>query len=141
MKIIKIRVIDEKCRPVQNGKGDWIDLCARETYHYIAGDSVKVMLGVCMQLPEGYEARLAPRSGTFKKYGVVQTNSVGVIDESYCGHDDEWMVHFYATREGTINAGDRVCQFRIEEHQPEVVFIDSDLEGNENRGGFGSTGV
>ena len=93
--------------------GDWIDLyCAQDmTLH--AGDFALVPLGVSMQLPEGYEARTAPRSSTFKRWGLLQANSVGVIDNSYCGTNDEWKLPVYATRDTVIEKGDRICQFRI----------------------------
>jgi dUTP pyrophosphatase len=93
-----------------------------------------------MQLPQGYEAHIAPRSSTFKNWGIIQVNSVGVIDESYCGDDDEWKMPVYATRDATIEKGDRICQFRIVEKQPMIEFnVVSHLD-NENRGGFGSSG-
>ena len=107
---------------------------------YKKGDVLKFGLGVAMELPEGYEAEIRPRSSTFKKYGLIQTNSVGTIDNSYKGDNDEWMVEFIAMRDGTINRFDRVCQFRIWENQPQFEFEEVDRLGNEDRGGFGSTG-
>ena len=107
---------------------------------YKKGDVLKFGLGVAMELPEGYEAEIRPRSSTFKKYGLIQTNSVGTIDNSYKGDNDEWMVEFIAMRDGTINRFDRVCQFRIWENQPSFEFEEVDRLGNEDRGGFGSTG-
>ena len=107
---------------------------------YNKGDIIKFGLGVAMELPEGYEAEIRPRSSTFKKYGLIQTNSVGTIDNSYKGDNDEWMVEFIAMRDGTINRFDRVCQFRIWENQPSFEFEEVDRLGNEDRGGYGSTG-
>ena len=121
-------------------KGDWIDLRATETVMLTHGEFAMIPLGVAMQLPHGYEAHLAPRSSTFKKWGLIQVNSVGVIDESYCGDNDEWKVPVLATRDVVINAGDRICQFRIMEKQPEIEFTTVETLGNEDRGGFGSTG-
>lgn len=107
---------------------------------YRKGDIIKFGLGVAMELPEGYEAEIRPRSSTFKKYGLIQTNSVGTIDNSYKGDNDEWMIEFIAMRDGAINRFDRVCQFRIWENQPSFEFEEVDRLGNEDRGGYGSTG-
>lgn len=120
--------------------GDWIDLyCTEETVLH-AGERTYISQGVSMKLPEGYEAITAPRSSTFKRYGILQTNSIGVIDSSYCGDDDIWMVPVYATRDITIPRGARICQFRIQKKQPEIEFISVQSLGGQNRGGLGSTG-
>jgi len=110
------------------------------TFEYKKGDIIKFGLGVAMELPEGYEAEIRPRSSTFKEYGLMQTNSVGTIDNSYKGDKDEWMVEFIAMRDGVINRFDRVCQFRIWENQPRFEFEEVGRLGNEDRGGYGSTG-
>ena len=94
-----------------------------------------------MELPPGYEAHVVPRSSTFKTYGILQTNSCGVIDGSYCGDQDMWKMPVYATRDTTIQKGDRICQFRIMENQPEIVFQETEFLENKDRGGFGTTGV
>ena len=93
-----------------------------------------------MELPEGYEANIVPRSSTFKRYGILQTNSMGVIDSSYCGENDVWMMPVYVTRDADIYAGDRICQFRVVQNQPQINFEEVERLGNEDRGGFGSTG-
>lgn len=124
-----------------DGKSDWIDLrCARRT-ELKAGEFKLIPLGVAMQLPQGYEAHIAPRSSTFKKWGILQVNSVGVVDESYCGDGDEWKMPVYATRDTVLEFGDRICQFRILEHQPRIVFAEVDRLEGQDRGGFGSTGA
>ena len=130
--------IDKLC--YVDGKSDWIDLRAAETVKLKAGEFKLIPLGVAMQLPEGYEAHVVPRSSTFKNFGVIQTNSQGVIDETYCGANDQWFFPAYALRDTVINVNDRICQFRIMEHQPKVEFYESTLEDNANRGGHGSTG-
>jgi len=121
-------------------QGDWIDLRSAMTYNIKKGDFILINLGVSMQLPEGYEAHMAPRSSTFKNYGLIQTNGVAVIDESYCGDDDIWRLPVYATCDTTVNRGDRICQFRIMKKQPHIVFEETESLSNTNRGGFGSTG-
>ena len=121
-------------------KSDWIDLRARQTVILDKGDFCLIPLGVAIQLPKGYEAHLVPRSSTFKKWGIIQTNSMGVIDETYCGDNDEWLMPVYATQDVTICRGDRICQFRIMEHQPDFEFEVVDSLDNADRGGFGSTG-
>ena len=93
-----------------------------------------------MQLPDGYEAIIAPRSSTFKKWGIIQANGIGIIDNSYCGDDDIWMMPVWSTREIHIPAGTRIAQFRIQKKQPVINFISVDSLGTKNRGGFGSTG-
>lgn len=122
-------------------QGDWIDLKSRETVILNKGDFRLINLGVAMQLPQGFEAHIAPRSSTFKNWGIIQVNSVGVVDESYCGDDDEWKMPVYATRDVTIEKGDRICQFRIVEKQPIIEFNVVNHLNNENRGGFGSSGT
>ena len=120
--------------------GDWIDLRAGEDVELKAGEYTCIPLGVAMELPKGYEALLLPRSSTFKKYGVILVNSMGVIDESYCGDSDEWNFLAYALRDTKIPKNERICQFRIMEHQPPVTMVEVDVLGNKNRGGIGSTG-
>ena len=120
--------------------GDWIDLRTAEDVELKAGEYKMLPLGVAMELPKGYEALLLPRSSTFKKYGVILVNSMGVIDESYCGDSDEWNFLAYALRDTKIPKNERICQFRIMEHQPPVTMVEVETLGNKNRGGIGSTG-
>ncbi len=94
-----------------------------------------------MQLPTGYEALIVPRSSTFKNFGIIQTNHMGVVDESYCGDDDQWMMPVLAVRDTEINVNDRICQFRIQKHQPQIDFEEVDVLSGSSRGGFGSTGI
>lgn len=127
--------------PIQEIKqGDWIDLRAAKDVNISGGLSALIPLGVAIELPEGYEAIVAPRSSTFKKYGIIMTNSIGVIDESYKGDNDQWHFPAFALRDGFIPKGERICQFRIVPHQPEVELITVDSLGNADRGGLGSTG-
>ena len=121
-------------------KGDWIDLRAAERVCLFKGDFRTIKLGVSIELPEGYEALLVPRSSTFKNWGIIQTNGIGIIDESYCGDDDVWMMPVYATREAIIEKGDRICQFRIIKHQPDIDINEVESLCNDNRGGFGTSG-
>lgn len=123
-----------------DGKSDWIDLRASETVELKAGEYKLIPLGVAMELPAGYEAHVVPRSSTFKNYGILQTNSCGIIDGSYCGDQDMWRMPVYATRDTVINKNERICQFRIVENQPKIVFEEVASLDQENRGGFGSTG-
>ena len=121
-------------------KGDWIDLYCAETVYLTKGSFALISQGISMQLPPGYEAIVAPRSSTFKKYGILQANSIGIIDNSYCGDNDIWCFPAYATRDVEIKAGTRICQFRIQQRQPLIHFIPTSSLGNDNRGSFGSTG-
>ena len=141
MPTIRIRYLSdgiEKLRYI-DGKSDWIDLRCAETVELKAGEFRLIPLGVAMALPQGYEAHIAPRSSTFRNYGILQTNSVGVVDESYCGDEDEWKLPVYATRDCRIERNDRIAQFRIVEHQPASRGEECETLGNASRGGFGST--
>lgn len=140
---IRIKYFSDKIKRLEyiDGKSDWIDLRASETVELKAGEYRLIPLGVAMELPEGYEAHLVPRSSTFKNYGILQTNSCGIVDCSYCGDEDMWRMPVYATRDTVIHENDRICQFRIMENQPEIIFDEVETLDNENRGGFGSTGV
>ncbi len=122
------------------GKSDWIDLRAAEEVELKKGEFKLIPLGVAMQLPVGYEAHIIPRSSTFKNFGIMQANSMGLVDESYCGDNDQWYFPAIAMRNTEIHAGDRICQFRIVEHQPQLTFETVDTLGTEDRGGIGSTG-
>ncbi len=122
-------------------QGDWIDLRAAETIRMLPNTYYLISLGVSMKLPDGYEAHVTPRSSAFRNWGILQTNSMGIIDNSYCGDNDIWRMPVYATREAVINKGDRICQFRIMKKMEEVKFIETDHLSDTDRGGFGSTGI
>lgn len=142
METITVKYFHEDMEPLcyVEGKSDWIDLRAAEEVTLKAGEFRLIPLGVAMALPEGYEAHLAPRSSTFKNYGILQTNSIGVVDWSYRGDNDEWRMPVYATRDVTIEKGSRICQFRIVENQPKLNFVRVEHLDGPDRGGFGSTG-
>ncbi len=123
-----------------DGKSDWIDLRSAEDVVLKKGDFHLVNLGVSVELPKGYELIIAARSSAFRNFGILQTNAIGVVDESYCGDDDVLCMPVYAIRDTEIHVNDRICQFRIFEHQPPIRFEETDHLGNEARGGFGSTG-
>lgn len=120
--------------------GDWIDLRAAEDVMIDSGQFKLIPLGVAMELPQGYEALVAPRSSTFKKLGIILANSIGIIDESYKGDGDEWHFPAYAVKDTFIHKNERICQFRIIKHQPMIRLMEVDHLGNEDRGGIGSTG-
>lgn len=122
-------------------QGDWIDLYTSSEVSLQTGDFMYIDLGVSMELPAGYEAIQAPRSSTFKNWGLLQANSIGVYDESFCGDADIWKFPAYATRDVTIPAHTRLCQFRIIKHQPDFIFDEVDTLGNIARGGWGTTGT
>ncbi len=142
METIRIKYFSDAVPPLcqVDGKSDWIDLYAAETITLRAGESALIPLGVAMALPEGYEAHVAPRSSTFKTYGLLQSNGVGVVDWSYRGDEDQWKMPVYATRDVTVEAGSRICQFRIVRNQPPISFQVCEHLDGPSRGGFGSTG-
>ena len=140
---IRIRYFSDKIERLRyiDGKSDWIDLRCAERTELKAGEFRLIPLGVAMALPAGYEAHVVPRSSTFKTWGILQTNSMGVIDESYCGDGDQWRMPVYATRDTVIEVNDRICQFRIFAHQPRLAFSVCEHLDGPDRGGFGSTGT
>ena len=123
-----------------DGKSDWIDLRAAEDVSLKQGEFRLIPLGVAMKLPTGYEAHIVPRSSTFKNFGIIQTNHQGVVDGSYCGDNDQWFMPVYAVRDTQIALNDRICQFRIVENQPKILFKEVSSLSGADRGGFGSTG-
>lgn len=143
MEKIQIRYLSDKIDRLRyiDGKSDWIDLRSAEEVEMKAGEFRLIHLGVAMKLPVGYEAHLVPRSSTYKNFGLIQTNHMGVIDGSYCGNDDEWCFPAYALRDTQIHVNDRICQFRIMKNQPALEFETVECLDGENRGGFGSTGI
>ncbi|HIX72657.1 MAG: deoxyuridine 5'-triphosphate nucleotidohydrolase [Clostridiales bacterium] len=142
METIRIKYFSDKIEKLAyiENKSDWIDLRAAEEIRLKKGDFALIPLGVAMELPKGYEAHVVPRSSTFKNFGVIQTNHMGVIDESYCGDSDQWYMPVLAVRDTEIHINDRICQFRIMQHQPTIRFEETDTLGHSDRGGFGSTG-
>ena len=140
MKQIKIKYLRDIERIGCIAIGDWIDLRAAEDTYIKAGEYKMIPLGIAMELPKGHEALIAPRSSTFGKYGLMLGNSLGIIDESYKGDNDEWHFIAYAIRDTIIRKNDRICQFRIIKHQPKIKIVEVDSLGNADRGGIGSTG-
>lgn len=151
---IKVKIFRDQTLPTMISKGDWIDIPYKEaTVYFNKGDFYYLHLGIAVQLPDGFEALVVARSSTFKNYGVFNPGAVGIIDNSYCGNDDEWMFPAYALEETMIESGDRLCQFRIQLSQKATFwqkikwFFSSGIElvevnnlKGKNRGGLGSTG-
>lgn len=141
LKTVKIKYVkDEMVKIKQIENGDWIDLRVAEDVHLEPNEFKLIPLGVAMALPTNHEALVIPRSSTFKNYGIIQANSIGLIDETYCGDNDEWKFPAYATRAVDIPKNARICQFRIFKHQPTVVLVEAEHLSDTDRGGFGSTG-
>lgn len=139
---VKIKYFNKDIDKIKKiSKGDWVDLRSAETVEMKAGEHRLIKLGVGMILPDGYEAHIAPRSSTNSKFGLIQANSVGIIDNSYSGDNDQWMFPAIADRDTVIHVNDRICQFRIVEKQPEFTFTEVDKLNDNDRGGFGSTGT
>ena len=141
-KTIKIKYFTDKIEKLAyiGGKSDWVDLRSAEDVTLKKGEFKLIPLGIAMELPKGYEAHVVPRSSTYKNFGVIQTNHMGVIDETYCGDNDQWFMPVLAMRDTRIHVNDRICQFRIMEHQPELVFEETEILGHADRGGHASTG-
>lgn len=139
---IEIKYFDKKLEKIKKiEKGDWIDLRSAIGTTLKQGEFKLIPLGIAMKLPEGYEAHVVPRSSTFKNFGIIQANSMGIIDNSYCGDNDQWFFPAIALRDTIINFNDRICQFRIVEKMKNVDFIETDKLDKKSRGGFGSTGI
>jgi dUTP pyrophosphatase len=139
-KKIKIKYFTNITEVKKIKQGDWIDLRASETVQLAKGEFKLIPLGVAMELPKGYEAHVLPRSSTCKNFGILLANSEGIIDNSYCGDNDQWYFPAYAIRDTIINKDERICQFRIVKKQPKIEFNIVNHLGNKNRGGIGSTG-
>ena len=140
---IRVRYLSdqiEKLQPPTNS-ANWVDLRSAEDVELKKGDFRLISLGVAMKLPEGYEAHIVPRSSTYKNFGIIQANHHGVVDNSYCGDGDLWRMPVIAMRDTHIHINDRICQFRIERRQPDLIFEEVEHLDSEDRGGFGSTGV
>ena len=140
---IKVRYISKEIEKLRyiDGKSDWVDLRSAEDVDLKAGESRLIRLGIAVELPEGYEAHIVPRSSTYRNFGIIQTNHMGVVDHSYCGDNDEWMYPVLAMRDTHISINDRICQFRIMENQPALSFEEVEHLTGKERGGFGSTGI
>ena len=140
---IQVRYISKEIEKLRyiDGKSDWVDLRSAEDVDLKAGESRLIRLGIAVELPEGYEAHIVPRSSTYRNFGIIQTNHMGVVDHSYCGDNDEWMYPVLAMRDTHISVNDRICQFRIMENQPALNFEEVEHLTGKERGGFGSTGV
>ena len=139
---IKIKYLSDKIEKLKKTDiGDWIDLRAAEDIYIFKGTYAFISLGIAMQLPDDFEAYIVPRSSTLKNFGIIQGNHIGVVDNSYCGNGDEWKMSAYAVRDTQIKINDRICQFRIQKKQPLIEFEEVRDLGNQDRGGFGSTGI
>lgn len=141
MKSVRIKYFAdiERIKRVENG--DWIDLRSAVDVDLKKDEFKLIPLGIAIELPKGYEAHIVPRSSTFKNFGIIQTNHNAIIDESYCGDNDQWYYPIYALRDTHISMGDRICQFRIMEKQPMFEFKEADKLNNKDRNGFGSSGI
>ena len=138
---IKVKYFDNEIDKLEKiNKGDLIDLRAAETVEMKAGDFKLIRLGVGMKLPEGYKANVYPRSSTYKNFGIILANSVGQIDNSYSGDNDEWRFPAIALRDTVIHKNDRICQFEIQKIQPDIEFEEVEHLDDVDRGAFGSTG-
>jgi len=139
---IKIKYLSneiEKIKKIDNG--DWIDLRSSIDIKLKSGEFALIPLGVAMELPKNYEAHIVPRSSTYKNFKIIQTNHIGIVDNSYCGDKDEWKMAVHAIQDTEIHKNDRICQFRIMKKQPEIIFSEVESLGEKSRGGFGSTGI
>ena len=137
---IKIKYHNDVERIDILAQGDWLDLRAAERVEFKAGEHKLISLGVSVQLPQGYEAHVTPRSSTFKHWGLLQPNSPGIIDESYCGEADIWFWSAYATRDTVVEKNDRICQFRLVAKMPRPQLLEVEHLDGASRGGHGSTG-
>lgn len=154
---MRIKYFEDATKLEKIVKGNWIDVYSNKDVFVEDGSRAMIPLGFALELPKGWEGHLAPRSSTFKTWGVIQTNHVGIIDDTYIGDGDQWHMPVYCLdpkdveevdfngrtlhRHGTwIKKGDKIGQFRIMEVMPEIEFEEVESFGNEDRGGFGTSG-
>lgn len=144
MKVIFVKYFeDDRTKLEFNPKGNWVDLYTACDVYLKKGDYFQIPLGVAMQLPPHHEAIIAPRSSTFKRWGILQANSIGIVDSSYCGDNDEWKFPAFATKDIYIPKGTRIAQFRVFASQDafeEIRLVEVQELKNKDRGGFGTTG-
>ena len=147
---IRIKYFDGATKLQKISKGNWIDVYSNKDIFVPINERAMIPLGFALELPQGWEGHLAPRSSTFKTWGIIQTNSVGVVDDTYIGDNDQWHMPVYCLQSncysldvsGTwIYKGDKIGQFRIMEVMPEITFEEVESFGNDDRGGFGTTGI
>jgi dUTP pyrophosphatase len=139
---LKVKYFDPDLIRIEQKEGsDWLDLRASKDIYIGPMEYKLIPMGVAIELPPGYEAHIAPRSSTFKNYGILQVNSVGVVDELFKGNSDEWFMPVLGTRDAKIKKNDRICQFRIVEKQPKLEIEEVEFLENPDRGGHGSTGT
>lgn len=139
---IKIKYINKEITKIEKiENGDWLDLRSAIDITMLKGEFKLIPLGIAMELPKGYEGHMQPRSSTYKKFGIIQTNSQGIIDESFCGDNDQWLFPAYALKNTIIHKNDRICQFRIVKKMPEVELVEVEMLNNKDRKGLGSTGI
>jgi dUTP pyrophosphatase len=140
---LKIKYLNDRLEKIKKTpNGDWLDLRSAITIELTKGEFCLIPLGVVIKSPPGYECHIAPRSSTFRNYGIIQTNGLGIVDESYCGPNDGWFMPVYATKDTKINFNDRICQFRIVKKMEDLELIDyEEVDSVENRGGHGSSGI
>lgn len=139
--IVQIKYFSDIIKIKKYELGDWIDLRSAIDVELKKGEFKLIPLGIGMILPKGYEAHIVPRSSTYKNFKIIQTNHQAVIDESYCGDNDQWYYPIYAMKDTVIHKNDRICQFRIMEKQPQLEFVETDKLVDIDRGGFGSSGI
>jgi dUTP pyrophosphatase len=139
--IVQIKYFSDIIKIKKYELGDWIDLRSTIDVELKKGEFKLIPLGIGMILPKGYEAHIVPRSSTYKNFKIIQTNHQAVIDESYCGDNDQWYYPIYAMEDTVIHKNDRICQFRIMEKQPQLEFVETDKLVDIDRGGFGSSGI
>lgn len=139
--IVQIKYFSDIIKIKKYELGDWIDLRSAIDVELKKGEFKLIPLGIGMILPKGYEAHIVPRSSTYKNFKIIQTNHQAVIDESYCGDNDQWYYPVYAMEDTVIRKNDRICQFRIMEKQPQLEFVETDKLVDIDRGGFGSSGI
>lgn len=139
--IVQIKYFSDIIKIKKYELGDWIDLRSVIDVELKKSEFKLIPLGIGMILPKGYEAHIVPRSSTYKNFKIIQTNHQAVIDESYCGDNDQWYYPIYAMKDTVIHKNDRICQFRIMEKQPQLEFVETDKLVDIDRGGFGSSGI
>lgn len=140
-KDIKIKYFADIIKIEKFDNGDWLDLRSAIDVDLKKGKFMLIPLGIGMKLPQGYEAHIVPRSSTFKNFGIIQTNHQAVIDESYCGNNDQWYYPVCAMRDTHISKNDRICQFRIIKKQPDIIFEEVEELLDKDRNGLGSSGI
>ncbi len=144
--MINIKVINKSNNALPNFSTAFsagVDLRAFLSDSITLNPSERILIptGLFIQLPNGYEAQIRPRSGLAIKHGITVLNTPGTIDADYRGEIMVILIN-HSNEPFVINSGDRICQMVIAKYEQfEWINVDSLDESDRGEGGFGHSGI